>query len=239
MSLTYDSYVAQISNLLVIGSTDANFQTMLPGMIDYAEQRIYRELDLLYTQVTDSTATVSSGNRNFALPTTLGTFIICDNINIITPVTASASNGSRVQLTPTSREFLDMAYPSGQTAAGVPEFYAMASNTEVIFGPAPDAAYVAEVIGVQRPTPLSSANSSTILTQYVPDLLVAASMVFGSGYMRDFGAQGADNPGMGASWETQYGKLFASAAVEQARAKFQGEGWTSDQPSPIATPKRV
>jgi len=238
-SLNYTSYVQQISNLLVIGSTDANFITMLPGMIDYSEQRIYRELDLLYTQQTDSTTAVSSGNRNFTLPTSVGTFIICDNINIITPAGTAASSGTRVQLTPTSREFLDIVYPSGQDNTGTPEFYAMASNTQVIFGPAPDAAYVAEVIGVQRPASLSTTNSSTILTQYVPDLFIAASMVFGSGYMRDFGGQGADNPGMSQSWEGQYGKLFASAAVEQARAKFEGEGWTSNQPSPIATPKRV
>jgi hypothetical protein len=63
-------------------------------------------------------------------------------------------------------------------------------------------------------------------------------MVFASAYMRDFGAQGPDNPAMGQSWETQYGKLFASAQVEQARAKFEGEGWGSNSPSPIATPKR-
>jgi len=242
VSLNYQSYVAQISNLLVIGSTDANFQTMLPGMISYAENRIYRELDLVYTQVTDATTQVSSGNRNFSLPTSLGTYIICDNINIITPAGTGSSAGTRVQLTPTSREFLDIVYPSGQSATGVPEFYAVASmqtpSDQIIFGPSPDAAYYAEVIGVQRPTALSSNNSSTILTQYVPDIMIAASMIFGSGYMRDFGGQGADNPGMGQSWETQYGKLFASASVEQMRAKFQSEGWTSDSPSPLATPKR-
>lgn len=238
-SLNYTTYTDQISNLLVIGSTDANFQTMLPGMIDYAEQRIYRELDLLYTQVTDATTQVSSGDRNFSLPTGLGTYIICDNINIITPAATGSSVGTRVQLTPVAREFIDIVYPSGQTATGVPEFYAMASNSQVIFGPAPDAAYYAEVIGVQRPASLSTTNSSTILTQYVPDLFIAASMVFGSGYMRDFGAQGPDNPQMGVSWESQYSKLFASANVEQLRAKFQGPAWTSDQPSPIATPARV
>lgn len=239
MALNYNQYVAQISNLLVIGSTDANFQTMLPGMIDYAEQRIYRELDLLYTQVTDSTTTASSGNRNFSVPSATGNpYIIIDNVNIITPAGTPATSGARNQLTPVSREFIDIAYPGGSTATGVPEFWAMASNTEMIFGPAPDAGYVVEVIGVQRPSPLSSANSSTILTQYVPDLFVAASMVFGSGYQRDFSAQG-DNPQMGASWEAQYQKLFQSASVEQARAKYQSEGWTSDQPSPIATPKRT
>jgi hypothetical protein len=239
MSLNYTNYVSQVANMMPVSSADANFNTMLPGMIDYAENRIYRELDLLYTQVTDSTTSVSSGNRNFNLPTSLGTYIVCDNINIITPAGTTAGSGTRVQLTPASREFLDIAYPSGQTATGVPEFYAMASNTQVIFGPAPDAAYVAEVIGVQRPPSLSASNSSTILTQYVPDLFFAASMVFAAGYMRDFGAQGADNPAMGTSWETQFGKLFASAQVEQARAKFQAEGWTSDSPSPIATPKRT
>lgn len=239
MAINYTTYTQQIANLMVISTADPNFQTMLPGMIDYAEQRIYRELDPIVTQVTDSTTTVSSGNRNFTLPTSVGTYIITDNINIITPVGTPATTGTRVQLTPTSREFIDIAYPSGQTATGVPEFFAMASNTQVIFGPPPDAPYVAEVVGVQRPASLSSANSSTPLTQYVPDLMIAASMVFGSAYMRDFGAQGPDDPAMGQSWETQYTKLFGSAQVEQARARFRSEGWTSDQPSPIASPKRV
>ena len=238
MSLDYPTYVSQISNLMVIGSTDANFQTMLPGMITYAEQRIYRELDLLYTQTTDATTQVSSGNRNFSLPTSVGTFITVDNLNIITPAGTQSSAGSRVPLMPVDRSFIDLVYPSGQTVTNTPEYYAMASNTQVIFGPSPDGAYYAEVVGIQRPTMLSSNNSSTILTQYVPDLFVAASMVFGMGYMRDFGGQ-TDNPQAGQSWENQYQMLFKSAAVEQARAKFESEGWTSEQPSPVATPSRV
>lgn len=236
MSINYTTYVNQISNLMVIPSTDANFTTMLPGMIDYAEQRIYRELDLLYTQITDSTTLASSGNRNFTLPTGLGTYIIVDNINIITPSSQNASNGVRNQVVPTSREFIDIVYPSGQNATGIPEFYAMASNTQVIFGPSPDAAYTVEVIGVQRPAALTSANSSTILTQYIPDVMIAASMIFASAYMRDFGAQ-TDNPQMGQSWETQYKTLIQSAQVEQFRAKFQSAGWTSDLPSPLAARK--
>lgn len=237
--IDYPTYISQISNLLTIPSSYPEFQIMSPGMIDYAEQRIYRELDLLFTQVTDNTGFVSSGNRLFSLPAATGNpFIVVDSINIITPSTATSSNGSRSQLMPTSREFVDIAYPSGQTVTGIPQFWAMFSNMEVIFGPAPDAPYNIEIIGVQRPTPLSSGNPTTILTQYVPDLFVAASMVFASGYTRDFSGQG-DNPQQGQSWEGQYQKLFQSAATEQARAKYQSEGWTSDQPSPIATPKRV
>lgn len=238
MSLTYTTYVAQLSNLMVIGSTDPNFQTFLPGCIDYAEQRIYRELDLLTTEVTDATTSVSSGNRNFNLPTSAGTFLIVDDINVISPAGALADSGTRSQLFPTSRAFIDMVYPSGQNNTGVPQFWAMDGSGTVILGPSPDAPYVAEVIGTQRPTPLSSANSSTFLTAYLPDLFMAASMVFASGYMRDFGAQGADNPGMSVSWEAQYGKLFASANAEEARKRYEGQAWTSNSDTP-AQPARV
>jgi hypothetical protein len=228
--LNYTTYVSQVANLMVIGSTDANFQTMLPGMIDYAEQRIYRELDPLYAQVTDDTAVVSSGNRNFTPPTGIGTFITIDSISIITPVGSLSSNGTRVQLTPVAPEVMDAFWPSGQTATNVPSMYAMRSPTNVLLGPAPDAAYATEVVGIQRPSALSSANSSTFLTQYCPDLMIAASMVFGFGYMRDFGGQ-SDNPQAGASWEAQYKQLFQSAAMEQSRAKWESDGWTSQSPA--------
>ncbi len=230
MSLNWTTYVSQTSNLLVIGSTDANFLTMLPGMIDYAEQRIYRELDPLYAQVTDATASVSSGNREFTPPTSLGTFITIDSLSIITPVGSLSSNGTRVPLTPVAPEVMDAFWPSGQTVTAVPSMYAMRSPTTVLLGPSPDAAYATEVVGLQRPAALSSANSSTFLTQYCPDLLIAASMVFGFGYMRDFGAQ-SDNPQAGASWESQYKQLFQSAAMEQSRAKWESDGWTSHTPS--------
>lgn len=236
MSLNYTTYVAQLSNLMVIPSTDANFTTFLPGCIDYAEQRIYRELDLLYTQVTDTTS-VSSGNRNLTPPTATGTYITIDSINIMTPSGTTTSNGTRNPLIPVSPEVVDALYPSGQTVTGVPMMYALRSPTTVILGPAPDAAYVAEVIGVQRPAALSSANSSTFLTQYIPDVFMAASMVFASGYMRDFGAQGADNPQMSQSWESQYKTLAGSANLEQLRAKWQSQAWTSQQPSPLVQRK--
>jgi hypothetical protein len=218
---------------MVIPSTDANFNTFLPGCIDYSEQRIYRELDLLYTQVVDNTKAVSSGNRSFTLSTAIGTFLTVDQFNIITPALVGPGAGTRVPLIPCSPQFLDAAWPGNVSSAfDVPEYYAMRSNTLVLLGPPPDQPYFAETIGIQRPSPLSSGNSSTILTQYIPDVFMAACMVFATGYQRDFGSQ-ADNPQMGAAWEAQYQLLIKSAAVENFRAKFQSQGWTSDQPSPL------
>lgn len=237
MSLTYDQYVSQIANLMVIGSTDANFQTMLPGMIDYAEGRCYRELDLLVTRVT-TTTTLSSGNRNVTLPSSAGTYRVVEVVNVMTTVGQGSSNGTRSQVVPASRDFIDAVYPSGQSNTGVPLFWAMNANTNIILGPSPDAGYTAEIVGTIQPTPLSSSNTTTFLTTMLPDLFVAASMVFGSGYMRDFGAQ-ADNQAMSGSWEGQYTTLIQSANIETLRQKYQSGGWTHAQPSPIATPQRV
>ena len=242
-TLNYTTYLSQISNLMVITSTDSNFTTMLPGMIDYAEQRIYRELDLLYTRVTDNgTLAASSNGRLVSLPTNTGTYIVVEEVNIITPSTASYSTGggTRNPVTQVSREFIDLCYPSNLNTSlgglgGVPEFYAMYNSSQILLGPPPDAAYTFEVVGTQRPTPLSSGNSSTFLTQYCPDLFIAASMVFGSGYMRDFGSQ-ADNPNMSQSWETQYAALVQSADVEQARARGISQGWTARIPTKYNAP---
>ena len=237
MTLTYDTYVSQISNLMVIGSTDANFLTMLPGMIDYAEGRSYRELDLLTTRIT-TTTTLSSGNRNVTLPTSAGTYRVIENVSVLTTVGQGSSNGTRSPLIMTSRDFIDNVYPSGQSNTSVPLFCAMNANTALILGPSPDAGYTAEIVGTIQPTALSSANTTTFLTTMLPDLFVAASMVFGSGYQRDFGSQ-SDNPAQSGSWESQYKALFQSADVENLRMKYQSGGWTHAQPSQIATPQRA
>jgi len=237
VSLNYGSYVSQITNLMVTSTADTNFNTMLPGMIDYAEQRIYRELDLQATRISDSTVSLSSAIRSFTLPTDQGSFVVVEQINVWTPDGAGSSNATRNPLTPTTKEFLDFAWPTS-TATGVPLYCAPLNNTTYIVGPAPDQSYTVEVVGTIRPTPLSTSNSSTFLTQNLPDLFIAASMVFAAGYMRNYGAQ-ADDPQMPGSWESQYKLLFASANAEELRKRYQSQGWTPMTPNPIASPPRM
>jgi hypothetical protein len=238
MAINYTTYTSQIANIMVISSANAEFNTMLPGMIDYAEQRMYRELDLLRTRVTDGTGSLVAGSNLFTLPTSIGTFLVVEQVNILTPSTAASSAATTVPLVNTSVDVIDVTYPSQITGTGVPEFFAMKSDTQILLGPTPSAAYPVQIRGTQRPTPLSSANSSTILTQMLPDCFIAASMVFGAGYMRDFGSQ-SDNPQISQSWESQYTKLIQSATVEELRKKYQSQAWTDQTPTPIATPPRV
>lgn len=221
MAINYTTYYSQIANLLVISSADTNLATMVPGMIDYSEQRIYRELNLLSNQVRDSANNLTANSRTFPLPSTFGRFVVVQDVNVITPVGAGSSNGTRNTLNPCALAMLDFLYPSetAPSSTSVPQLFAMVDQNTIAVGPSPDTTYNVEVIGTIRPTPLSAANSSTFLTSYLPDLFIAASMVFGSGYTRDFSAIG-DNPQMGASWESQYQKLLASATAEEIRKKY-------------------
>lgn len=246
MSLTYTTYVAQLSAITNIPSTDTDFQTVLPGCIDYAEGRCYRDLDILVANVRDSSSSTTASVRNFNLPTSVGAFIVVDGINIITPASTAPDSGTRVPLQPVSRDFLDMAWPSS-TGATVPQYFAYITNntylsggsaqSQVIFGPWPDGAYRVEVIGKITPTPLSATNATTYLTDFLPELFMAASMVYMSGFMRNYGSQ-ADDPKMSSSWEQQYQSLLTSAATYEARKRWSGASWSSKQPEAAAVPQR-
>lgn len=246
MSLTYTTYVAQLSTLTNIPSTDADFQTVLPGCIDYAEGRCYRDLDIFVANVRDSSASTTANVRSVNLPTSVGTFIVVDGINIISPASTAPDSGARIPLQPVSRDYLDMTWPS-TTGATIPKYFSYITNNtylsggaaqaQIILGPWPDDTYRFEVIGKITPTPLSSGNPNTYLTDYLPDLFVTASMVYMSGYMRNYGAQ-ADDPRMSSSWERQYTTLLGSAATYEARKRWSGASWTAKQPEPTAVPQR-
>lgn len=236
MSYTYATYKAALSDLLVVDEDDADFGAILPSIIDYAEQRIYRELDLLST-VVRQTGAITAGDRSFTLPTEEGRFVVTNGINVITPAGQTDPDaGTRRQLLPVSRDYLDAVW-SSTTGAGVPVCYAMVTDQTIDVGPFPDMNYTMEVIGTIRPAPLSASNTTTFLTSYLPDLFMAASMVFGAAWQKNFGAQ-ADDPKASVSWESQYQTLKASADVEEQRKKYQSGAWGSLSPTPIATPGR-
>jgi hypothetical protein len=219
MAYTYNTFVTSLANLLVVPPTDPNFITVLPNIIDDAEQRIYRELDLLNTLYRDSSAALVTGNRNFNLPTSIGIFLVVDLINVITPSgTTNPELGTRNQLLNVSRARLDFLYPSS-TGATIPKYFSMINQGTIAVGPWPDANYRVEVLGTQRPAPLSVSNPTTMLSLYLPDLFFAASMVFASGYQLNFSAM-SDAPQQSVSWESHYQQLKGSAATEEASKKI-------------------
>lgn len=215
MAYNYASLIAALETTAVIQSTDPNWLAIQATILDQAEQRAYRDLDLINCIVRDTSASLSSNSRNFTLPQSLGYFRTVKAINVVV-------NGVRHPLRPVSIHFIDATCPSDAALStpSVPQYFAPLTDQAYIVAPAPDSAYGMEVIGTIRPTPLSASNSTTYLTLYYSDLLFSACMVGVSAYQRDYGAS-SDDPRLAVSWEQQYLLRLASASKEEAMRKFQ------------------
>jgi hypothetical protein len=252
--LTYSTYVTQIATMAVVDQNDTAFQTILPQMITYAENRIYRDVDFLFTSTSlhGVTFTLTPGNRNLSFNINLssnfdpsaGTFVVSEQINLLTDAYGNAATTTnpdlcvRVPLLPTTKEFLDAVYGSSLSAnLAQPKYFVPFNDTLFYVGPVPDQAYPVEVVGTYRPNSLSATNTTTFISNYLPDVFIMASMIYISAYQRNFGRMN-DDPQMAVSYESQYQALLKGAIVEEARKKFSSSGWSSQSPSPIATPSR-
>jgi len=235
--LTYSTYVAQIATMAVVDQSDANFQVILPQMITYAENRIYRDLDLLSTSTAITSFGLTAGSRTLNTPA--GTVVVTEQMNIITPAgTTNPELGVRNPCLPVTKEFLDTVWgDSSVSARALPIYYCPFDDTVFYFGPYPDQSYTVEIVGTIRPASLSSTNTTTFISNYLPDLFIMASMIYISAYQRDFGVV-VNDPQMAMTYEAQYQALLKGAAVEENRKKYQGPGWTSESPSPISSPSR-
>jgi hypothetical protein len=215
-------------------SGDANFNAIYPRAIEYIEQRLQKELDLLGATVTDETGVLSANTRVFTLPTSTGNFIVTTQVSPGTGASRAAP------LLPVSRSFIETVWPSDTAPAGTlaPTYWAPRDQVSILVGPPVTAPLAMSVTGEQRFVPLSPGNPSNFLSVYFPDLYNVGSLVFLAGYQRDFGAM-SDDPSKAQSWEAQYQTLQKSAAVEEARKKFESVGWSPRLPSPIATPPKT
>ncbi len=240
--MNYSEVLTSISTLCAISPTNVDFLAIFPSAINDAEGRCYRDLNPLNLDVTDGSASTTANSRNFTLPTALCTFQIVTNVNLITPAATAPDSGTRNPLQPVSRAFLDLTYPSN-SSAGTPQFYCyssqstLSSQPNIILGPWPNAIFRVEIIGKAQWTPLSASNTTTFLTNYLPDLFIAAMMVFMTGYMKNWGAQ-ADDPKSGLSWESHYNTLLNGAGTWEARKRMGGASWTPLQLEPMAQPQR-
>lgn len=246
MSYNYTGYQVQLGTLMALTSgnpsappADPYFQQILPACIDYASNRIYRDLDIQSTTA-NTTVTTTSGTPFVSLPyfpddPTQETVYVVESMSVQATASGQPLITQDTMLTPVDKGFLMSTYPPAYwtTAQGQPKYYYIQDQSTAQVGPCPDQVYTIYLVFTYRPTPLSATNTTTILTQIWPDLFLAASMVFMSGYQKSFGAQ-ADDPKMALSWEQQYQDLLKGALVEESSKKAMDVNYTPLRSSPFA-----
>lgn len=253
-ALTFNGYLNAVGTLAVTqvatASNDVNFfidpdlTNITPQMLNYAELRIQRDLDLLPAQ-TSGSYTLAAASNLLQIP--LNDFVILRTVN--------ARIGTVLQpLTPVTQEFLGNVY-SDTAVTGPPLYFAMfggdqatggETTNNVLIGPYADQAYPIIISGTQRlpslytqATPTLAASGTTFISSLLPDLLVVASMIYLTGfYQRNAGNAAGNDPQMPMTYETQYGTLLKGAGIEEARKRFAASAWSSMSPPAAATPTR-
>lgn len=252
-ALTYNLYVQQVgvmavtntttTNGIVVGTDDA-FNSIIPQMLNYAELRIQRDMELLPFQTTNNT--YSLGMASNILSVAVGDMLI------IQDVTWLDSSNNVTPILPTSKEFIQNVYGS-KTVTGPPQYFAMyggdsatagQTSNNILFGPWADQVYTIGLVGqirmpslYQSATQALAATGTTWISTWLPDLLIQASMVYITEFQRGFSAVSND-PQMGQTYETQYLTLLAGAKGENYRQKFEADAWSAQATSPVATPSR-
>ena len=225
--MNYSDLVAYLGETFQVqyeGNTflDDTSNTILPRVIDLAEQRIYTAMNFLASRQTNSNYStggtgyaLTAGSRNYTLPTTC---IILEGVSVITPVTANPETGARNFVDLVSLDFVDFMYPTASTVKGVPLVGALKTDQALVFGPTPDQAYPLEVTGMFRPSPISQTNTTTYISLNYPQLLMAACAISWAGYQRDYGAQ-SDDPKLALSWKVEYQEFLDLAISEEKRRR--------------------
>jgi hypothetical protein len=256
MSYTYTTFQSALALYMAIPNINVqspNFVAALPSIIDYAEQRCYRELDLLAARA-DWYGVLTQGKTSFSLsdiiyptPVNLPPPLTIERLRILQPpgVAIPLVLGTVTAATPcspVSPEWLDAVYGPGSDE-GVPAWFAHTKQSVIDLGPPPDEGYTISIFGMYRPFPLYNAppndgTQTTFLTANLPDLFLAAAMINAAGYQKNFGAQ-ADDPRMAMSWETQFNLLLPSAKSEEMRKRFHGWQANTAETNPPPTPQPV
>ena len=249
--MTFSDFSIIMQQLLVMTDAygQAMFTALIPTIITFAENMIYREpeFDFLSTRTADITQTTTTGTRSVSIPAQL---LVVENVNLITPAGSSPKipDYERVQLWRTSRAWIDVTWPQESLTRAPKPFetmWAIFSEEEssaegayfipnnIIIGPTPDDQYTVEYLGIFQPAPLSATNTTSFLSVYFPDLFIAAAMFFAVGQLKkNYGAQ-SDDPRQAVSWQSVYSELKAGVAVQSARQKSMVDGFS---PYPPATP---
>jgi len=192
-TMTFDSLKDDVRRYLERGSTlaaDPIVYEQIPRLINLAERRISTELKI-EGLIDVVTTTFSAGISVYAKPDRWRDTI---SINVQLP------SGSRKTIQTRGYEFLREYWPNSDES-GEPEYYADYNYTHWLLAPTPDVSYPAEIRYHQLAPLLSDSVQTNWITQYVPQLLLYATLLEASPFLK--------NDERIATWQSMYDRAAA------------------------------
>jgi hypothetical protein len=176
---TFTTLKEDIRRYLERGFTLASDQIVyeqIPRLINLAERRIARELKV-EGLINVVTSTMQAGLAVYPKPDRWRTTV---SFNF----GSGALNNEYNQLFPRSYEYVRSYWPNREET-GVPLFYAEYDYNNWIVAPTPDQAYPFEVLVYQLLPLLDETNQSNWLTEYAPQVLLYASLLEATPFLKN------------------------------------------------------
>ena len=162
--------------------------TITNGFIENAEFRILRDVPIdAYKK--QSIGNLVTGQTTINVPAKT---LFVKGVQVYN--STSAATGANTWLEKKDESYLQEYVPSTESAArGKPKYYAMfggatgvsdTTSGRLFLAPAPDATYTFKIHYEAVPTPLSSSNTTTYISQYFPNGLLYACLVEAYGFLK-------------------------------------------------------
>ena len=204
------TYAELTQQIIDYTETDSNVltTTILNDIIEHAESRIFRNADLdVFKKY--KTASLTTGDPFVAMPgATPQTFAFVRYIQIF------GTDNIRVTLEKKDSSFINEYVPN-RTITGTPKYYANWDNDTILLAPAPDAAYTVELAYNAQETGLSSSNTTTWVSNNVPEMLLYACLVEAFKFLK--------NPQMVQMYESYYKTALQPFVGEQMGRRRRDE----------------
>ena len=184
---TYDNLVTDIRNYTEV---DANVLTaaIINRIIEDAEFRILRDVPIdAYKK--QSIGNLVTGQNTINVPAQT---LFVKGVQVYD--STSAATGANRWLEKKDESYLQEYVPSTESAKrGQPKYYAMfggatgvtdTTSGTLLLAPAPDTTYIFKIHYEAVPTPLSSSNTTTYISQYFPNGLLYACLVEAFGFLK-------------------------------------------------------
>ena len=163
---TYTTLKQDIKDWLENDATELDDE--LDNIIDLAELRIHKEVDLAAFRGS-ATSAIIAGDNTITIPTT-------DEVVVIRHITSLPSGGSTVGLIQKDESFLREFWPVAATQ-GTPRFWSPLETTTVLIAPAANANTTLTYYYSKRLAALSASNTTNYLTTDCYDALLYACLI--------------------------------------------------------------